>query len=320
MNSQKSFLNANSQKLMWVSIKTPFSFFILMLAVLASIITSWLLACSFLLEIPLLPSKPLDSLGFVLGYVWAYFASSWALLALLQPDLSHFAGFSRVLGQHLEHAPGLYSLHLLCFIALICWSICLFNGLIARTDARARKFIKITAILFVLLLLFSLIFLLFSDVFLTHCVSSDKSTSWFSSWFSPETLKPTSSQQVITNSLNILHEAANTSTITCQNLADEAFNSAERGSPRAAELKNKAMFCRDHSKLWIEATKRVTLEYAKSDGGQPANTLSGFEQAVQAITLEVVKPAAQLVVDSALQGAVKEVGKDLINTSVPFVK
>lgn len=163
MNLLKS-TKVTIKRIFW---RPPILFLGIMLAVLTIIITIWLVACGILLQLPLVLNQPIDSLGFIFGYVWGFFASSWALLVIMQPNLTYFDSFTRVLTLHLEGAPGLYSLHCLCLVALICWCFFLFNGLLAFTYGRAITIIKISAILCALFLIIFLTYFLFSDRILT---------------------------------------------------------------------------------------------------------------------------------------------------------
>lgn len=110
--------------------------------------TIWLVICALLLGFPIILS--LDSLGYTLGVVWGLFASSWALLYLIEPDSSSFSSFCQILQIHLSGAPALYTCHMLYLVSLLYWARTLFQGLQCRTMGYLRVAIRIGGFLILL--------------------------------------------------------------------------------------------------------------------------------------------------------------------------
>jgi hypothetical protein len=300
------------------SIQNPFLYLSIMLSILAAIIFVWLIACGLLLQLPLVMNTPFDTLGFVFGFVWGFFASSWALLLILEPTLSNFDGFSRVLIMHLKGAPVLYSLHCLCFTAAVCWSYFLFKGLMARTAGRTKTIIKISAILTIIGLTILLIDLLFGDVIISisNCQPINPNEGIRRSWFAwlsgdPSIASPnlSSPQEMATNIVNIMHNHKGQAGAVCQNLDDTAFRLACSGHPDAAHVKNEALTCRKVLAIFEESFRRINLEVARLPTGQTAQ--SGIQNGLQAITEKVLTPAAEVALESAIKG----VGESALKTA-----
>ena len=214
------------------AIQNPFLFFFLMACILLAIITIWLFACGILLQIPVDLSKPFDSLGFVFGWVWGFFASTWALLVLVKPESCYFETFIEVLLLHLQHNPVLYLLHFMCLVALIWGGIYLYKGLIQRTLGLVKSTIKVVVILFIIALVVSVIYLLFSDMLGIECqpTNINAKSSWFD-WFKGARASPPCATTIVEMATNVMNTAQATHTEVgglCQQEQDIAFQRAER--------------------------------------------------------------------------------------------
>lgn len=279
-----------------------------MVGLLNFIIVGWLFSCGCLLKIPL-TLNVIEYLSFVLGFVWALVAGSWALLALLQPNLSWLEGFTAVLYWHFQTFPGLYAVHTLVGLALISWVLWVYYGLVARTHGRTRFLIQRGAAL--LLIFFLALALIVPLDMISYCQPPDNPTGSTGRWFRWVTQYTSASSTTpltpieVTAKVEQLQRAADVaSRDICKKLADEAFAKATRGDPTAPATMEAARHCDRVTALYGETMSHVRLTL----GRLPREASSdGFQGGLKSATETVLQPLLERAAEGAARGAAESI-------------
>lgn len=280
----------------YLGIINPWAFIVFMATLLAAIILTWLLACGFLLNIPFATFFLPGTLGFIFGYVWGFFASSWAMLVMLEPNATNLVTFWQTLQIHITVAPVLYALHGLFFIALVFWGWYLFKGVLARTVGQAKVYVWIFALSVVILLTALIISLLFGDILVTYCEtlpSSGQKKGWWN-WFSrTDSVTAASVQEVASNIAILSNDVDLEASRRCRALADK-----------------EARTCWETYDLYKKYLHQINLEVLRLPS--TAATPTGIQSGLATVTQQVLTPMAEQAMQGACQGAAErllELGK-----------